>query len=116
MKIAMIGSQDFKSLEKVAEKLRETQKNKWYPQFRVISGGAPGVDQEVEKWCKEHGVDIEVIRPIKPYIGAYYLYRDVEIAIKCDRMTAFWNGVSRGTKFTIDYARARGKEVKVIRE
>jgi len=32
----------------------------------------------------------------------------------CDEVLAFWNGKSRGTKFTIDYAKARGLKVNII--
>jgi hypothetical protein len=35
----------------------------------------------------------------------------------CETVIAFWDGVSRGTKFTIDYADAREKEViKIIKK
>lgn len=33
---------------------------------------------------------------------------------ECDCLLAFWDGRSRGTKFTIDYAKAKGKPVKVV--
>ena len=33
----------------------------------------------------------------------------------CDKIIAFWNGESRGTKFTYEYAQKRGKDVKVFK-
>ena len=116
MKIAIIGSRNFKNLEKIGERLGELQVVYGVLGFTVISGGALGVDQEVEELCKANNIQIETIHPVHPSIKAHYLYRNIEILTKADKIIAFWDGVSRGTKFTIDYAKARGKSVEVIRE
>ena len=81
----------------------------------VIHGGAPGADTLVSNWCKKVGVNQDIIRPIDETNKMNYLYRNIEIISHCDVMLAFWDGKSRGTKFTIDYATARGKEVKVVK-
>jgi hypothetical protein len=81
----------------------------------IIHGGARGADELVSNWCKKAGVNQDIIRPIDETNKLNYLFRNIEIISHVDQLIAYWDGKSRGTKFTIDYARARGKEVKVIR-
>ncbi len=80
----------------------------------IISGGARGVDKFAEEYAKELNIPIEIIRPINPANKLDYLFRNIEIITKADLIIAFWDEKSRGTKFVIDYAKARGKEVKII--
>lgn len=40
--------------------------------------------------------------------------RNSEIVESCDRVVAFWTGISNGTRDTIEKARAAGKKVQVI--
>jgi hypothetical protein len=83
----------------------------------IIHGGAPGVDTFAENWCKSNSCKSRVFRPVKGHIRSYYLHRNAEMVALCETVIAFWDGVSRGTKFTIDYADAREKEViKIIKK
>ncbi len=54
------------------------------------------------------------MKAIHPEKREYYLHRNAEMVGMCDRVIAFWDGVSRGTKFTIDYAKARNLDVKIF--
>ena len=81
----------------------------------IIHGGAKGVDTTVEIKCKEIGVPTIIIRPINPSIKEHYLRRNAEMIGMCDEVVAFWDGESRGTKFTIDYAKKRSKRVTIVR-
>lgn len=40
--------------------------------------------------------------------------RNILIVNESDLIVAIWNGKSKGTKFTIDYARKMNKEVRVF--
>ena len=80
----------------------------------IIHGGAIGADELVDGFAYMAGINREVIRPISVSNKIDYLFRNVEIVAKSDKILAFWDGKSSGTKFTIDYAKSRGKEVKVI--
>jgi hypothetical protein len=112
MKIAIIGSRELpeewiiNNIYPVISNLKQGTK--------VISGGAIGVDAYVEKLCRDFNIPIVIIRPINPANKIDYLYRNVEIITKADKLIAFWDGKSKGTKFVIDYANARNKEVEVI--
>jgi len=122
MKIGITGSRDFKNLRKVNyeldKTLRELDKFEYNikDKLTIITGGAPGVDERAINWCLENNVWFENIRPINVMDKYSYLFRNVEIVTMSDHIIAFWNGTSRGTKFTMDYANARGKKVLVIRD
>ena len=80
----------------------------------VIHGGAPGVDMIAEEWCEYNKVQTKVVRPIHKNQSIYYLHRNAEMIGICDKVIAFWDNKSRGTQFTIDYARERGVPVEVL--
>jgi len=80
----------------------------------VIQGGADGVDSLVLDWCNKFckkDISWLTFEPIKKYNPNYYLHRNAEMIGLCDRVIAIWDGKSRGTKFTIDYAKARHKPI-----
>ena len=112
MNIAVIGSRDFKDRELVEKKLAKELTN---INVEVITGGARGVDIWVEEFCKKNCTPYKIIRPRNPSNKLDYLFRNVEIITLADKIIAFWDGKSKGTKFVIDYAKARGKDIEVIK-
>ncbi len=75
----------------------------------VIQGGADGVDDIALDWCndkRKENINFNTLRPINNK-GVYYLHRNAEMIGMCDRVVAIWDGKSRGTDFTIRYAKAR---------
>ena len=118
MNVAVVGSRNFKELYKVDGYLNDLKQflllNNPDEPLHIITGGAFGVDKRAEAWCKKNTTCCQVIRPIKP-TPAYFLYRNVEILTKADRVVAFWDGRSGGTKFVIDYCKARYIPLEVVR-
>jgi len=114
MKIAIIGSREGFTYGEVMPKLNKYYNSNNPKENCFITGGARGVDKIVELYAKELGIPIEIIRPINPSNKMDYLFRNVEIITKADKIIVFWNGYSKGTKFVIDYAKARNKELVVI--
>ena len=115
MKIAIIGSRDLKE-EWILPKLnllRELQFK--YKDLLIISGGARGVDTCVRNYCNTWKIPFKEIKPINPSSILDYLFRNVEIITLADKVIALWNGKSKGTKFVIDYAKSRNKEIKIIK-
>ncbi len=82
----------------------------------VLHGGASGVDSIVQAFCNEHNFSTAIFKPIYPSKKEYYLHRNAEMVGACDRVIAIWDGESRGTDFTIRYAKARKLDVKVFKE
>lgn len=81
----------------------------------IISGGAAGVDSYAREYAEKNGIPIvEYLPEYRRYGRKAPLMRYIEIVDNCDFLLAFWNGTSRGTKFTIDYAERRGVPFKVI--
>lgn len=83
---------------------------------KIVSGGAKGIDQCAEDYAREHDLELMVIRPdykAYPYKVAP-LMRNKDIVNECDILLAIWDGKSKGTKYTMDYARKTGKEVRLF--
>lgn len=112
MKILITGSRKFKDYNLIFDTLRKELKEGDI----IIHGGAIGVDDIAKMYSEENNVTQVIIRPIYPNKKEYYLHRNAEMIGMCDRVIAFWDGDSRGTEFTIRYARARKLDVKVIKE
>ena len=70
----------------------------------VIHGGASGVDSFAEDWCIKNNVPSDVVRPKDASKKIDYLFRNCIMIGKADTIVCFWNGSSKGTKFTYDYA------------
>jgi len=111
MKILICGSRkitDFKKIFIELDKLINKNKD------IIIHGGAIGVDSIAGMYCHEKKIKEVIIKPIYPYIKDYYLHRNAEMVGMADKVIAFWDGTSKGTWFTFNYAKERGKDVKVI--
>lgn len=109
--LAVIGSRtfaNFKMLEKVlAEYIGCVSK--------LVSGGADGADKMGARWARKKGIETEIFEPNhKKYKHAYH-HRNRLIAESCTLLIAFWDGRSTGTKYTIEYARRLGREVRIVK-
>lgn len=81
----------------------------------IISGGADGTDTLAEKYADKRKISKLILRPqYKLYRRGAPLKRNDRMVELCDKALVFWDGVSRGTKHTIDYAQNLGKPVEVI--
>ncbi len=89
-------------------------KNQYGKDLLIINGGARGVDSFVKGYCDTWKIPIKIIRPIDPANKLDYLFRNIEIITYAHKIIAFWDGKSKGTKFVIDYAKKRGKNIEVI--
>jgi hypothetical protein len=113
MKIAVIGSRDDFFQEDVDNILKNKVDTK---NDCLISGGARGVDDYAEQFFRAFNLNCEIIKPINPSNKLDYLFRNIEIITKADKIIAFWNGYSKGTEFVINYAKARNKDIEIIRK
>ena len=107
MKLAIIGSRHIKDfdLELVVPKTVTC----------IISGGAAGIDTIARVYAQKHNIELIEFFP------EYYLYgrsapiiRNKLIAQEADAVLAIWDGVSKGTAFTISFAKKIGKPVTII--
>ena len=116
MKIAIVGSRNFRDLKLVRDYLVEHVAGKG----TVVTGGARGVDEVALRVCINIGVPVLVIPPPGPaqaHHGSYAqgcAIRNRWIVKEADRVVAFWDGSSKGTAMTIGMAREAGTPVVVI--
>ncbi|MGN0181889.1 MAG: hypothetical protein ACI4DP_05700 [Candidatus Ornithomonoglobus sp.] len=81
----------------------------------IISGGAKGVDALAERYAEKHRINKLIIYPkYEKYGKAAPIKRNKEMIDLADHILAFWDGTSKGTKSSIDYAIKKGKKIDVI--
>ena len=81
----------------------------------IVSGGAKGADTYAKEYAIKNNIPIiEFLPDYRKYGRKAPLLRNLQIVDNCDFLLAFWDGISRGTKFTIDYAEKRGVPLKIV--
>ena len=81
----------------------------------IISGGAAGVDTLAEKYADKKGISKLILKPdYKRYGKAAPIIRNKMMVDLCDALIVIWDGKSKGTKHTIDYAQKVGKPLTII--
>jgi YspA, cpYpsA-related SLOG family len=110
LRVAIVGSRGYSDLASVREYVRKLP-----TVTTVVSGGAEGVDREAVEtanWC---GLAWHVfIADWTKHGKSAGAKRNAEIVAYCDRLVAFWDGRSKGTKITIDMAKRAGKQCEII--
>ena len=82
----------------------------------VVSGGAAGVDSDAAEWAKARGIPLtELLPEYKRYGRVAPLKRNEEIAKYADEALVFWDGVSKGTLYTINCFKKLGKTVHIVK-
>ncbi len=81
----------------------------------IISGGAGGVDTVAEKYADEHRMSKLILRPqYGLYKKGATLKRNDKMVDIADKVLVVWDGISKGTKHTLEYARKNNKETVVV--
>lgn len=110
MKIAIIGSRNLSlTIDQVYNEVR-----KFRPTM-IVSGGARGIDTIAKSMAYAHNIQmIEFLPNYKEYGKSAPFVRNRQIVENSDVVVGFWDGQSKGTKYTLDYARKRGKKVIIF--
>ena len=107
MKLLVVGSRSIK----------EVDLSRYIPKEAtvIISGGADGVDRLAEEYADRHKISKLVLRPdYKKYGKAAPLRRNEIMVDISDLVIVVWDGKSKGTKYTADYAAKKGKDLNII--
>ena len=81
----------------------------------IISGGANGIDSLAEKYADTNRISKLIIRPeYRRYGRAAPIKRNEIMVDIADSVLVIWDGRSRGTQSTIEYAKKKNKPVTVI--
>lgn len=107
MKLAIIGSRNL-HVENLSDYIPEGV-------TEIISGGAHGIDSCAREFAVQNGIRLtEFLPDYRRYGRGAPLKRNILIVDTTDEVLAFWDGNSRGTAYTISYAREKSKNVRVI--
>jgi hypothetical protein len=116
-KIAVIGSRGYNNKDRV---FRVLDANRHQIKAIVSGGCKDSADELAHEWCKKTGV------PILIFYAAWYdtetglldrgagFRRNWDIIRQCDKVLAFWDQKSNGTRHSIEIARSLNKTVKII--
>lgn len=81
----------------------------------IISGGAQGIDLLAEIFADKKKISKLILRPKYNLYGrAAPLKRNEEMVDIADGVLIIWDGKSKGTLHTINYARKKSKILKII--
>ena len=107
MKLLIVGSRSITNFDLEAYITPETE--------HIISGGANGVDTLAEEYADKHRISKLIMRPAYAHYGkGAPLKRNEEMVKLADAVLVIWDGKSRGTKYTADFARKEGKKVTAV--
>lgn len=113
MKIAIIGSRECSNINLEQEIIKRFN---IVTNDTIISGGARGIDTIAAMYARKHGMKLIEFRPDYATYGRGATFvRNRMIVDVADVVLAFWNGTSRGTKYTIEYAKKKYVPVIIIR-
>lgn len=108
--VAVVGSRGFQDLDMVREYVRGLPLG-----VEVVSGGARGVDTVAEETALACGLHMKSF-PAEwgKHGGAAGYIRNHDIVKRADRVVAFWDGESKGTKSTIEIAMKAQKPLDIF--
>ena len=107
MKVAVIGSRGIK-LDNLGDYLPDDL-------TEIVSGGAKGVDTTAREYATEHGIKLtEFLPEYSRYKRGAPLKRNIQIAEYADKVLAFWDGKSKGTKYVIDYCTEHNIPIEIM--
>ena len=106
MKLAIIGSRNLSiDISNLVPNNADT----------IISGGASGIDKVAKKFALDNHLEyIEFAPNYKDYGKGSLFIRNRQIIDACDEVLAIWDGTSKGTLYTINYAKKTGKQINLI--
>lgn len=113
VRVAIVGSRNYPQMDKVWTLIERLAKKD--PAVIIVSGGARGVDTVAAAAARIAGLAVEELLPDWTRYGNEAGFeRNTRIVAVADRVIAFWDGASGGTRDTLEKARLLGKPVLVI--
>ncbi len=82
----------------------------------IISGGADGVDSLAEKYADINRISKFVLRPRYDLYGRVAPLKRNEVMVEmADAVLIIWDGQSKGTQYTLKYAKKMNKPVTLVK-
>ena len=81
----------------------------------IISGGAKGVDKIAEEYADKHKISKLILLPDYATYGKFApLKRNEKMVDLADKVLIIWDGKSKGSLYTKNYATSKGKDLTVV--
>lgn len=110
--LAIIGSREFNDYKLLKKHIDTLTSDNKINITKIVSGGAIGADKLGEEYARENKIPIEIFYPNwNKYGKRAGILRNYDIIKNCDLVIAFWNGISKGTKHSIDISKEMEKNV-----
>ncbi|MBV5330762.1 MAG: DUF2493 domain-containing protein [Chlorobium sp.] len=110
MKTAVVGSRNFQDFALLKQILEE------YEISVIVSGGAKGADALGEKYAHENQIPTMIFKPDWKRLGrGAGPARNKTIVENAEFIIAFWDGISKGTKSSINIAKKLNKPLRIVR-
>jgi len=114
MKLAVIGSRTFDNYELLFKVLSNYVAYTNFSLDEIVSGGAKGTDSLAAKYARETRIKLtEFIPDWDRYGKSAGPKRNAQIIQACDECVAFWDGLSPGTKSSINLCKKYNKPVHI---
>ncbi|MHC4835413.1 MAG: SLOG family protein [Planctomycetota bacterium] len=111
MRVAIVGSRGYEPLSDVIEYVRSLPLD-----TVIITGGAQGVDKTAEIEARARGMEVVIHEAQWNLHGrSAGMIRNRLVVDDCDKLAAFWDQESPGTKGVMSMASKAGKLDKVSR-
>lgn len=130
MKLAIVGGRDFDDWKRFCETIDayfcdKTVIGEFIPRFEaVVSGGANGADSLARMWVQERNKGLAADREKTKLVEIFPdwgllgksagIIRNEQIISLSDRVLAFWDSKSPGTKNSLSHAKRMKKDTLII--
>ena len=107
MKMLIVGSRSITDFDLSAYIPKEVD--------TIISGGADGVDSLAEQYADTHRLSKYILRPRYDLYGrAAPIKRNEQMVDISDAVLVIWDGRSKGTQYTLKYAKKSNKQITLV--
>ena len=81
----------------------------------ILTGGADGIDRLAEQYADAHRLSKYILRPCYRIYGrAAPLKRNEQLVDIADAVLGIWDGRSKGTEYTHNYAKKKNRPVTLV--
>lgn len=120
MRLAIIGSRSFNNYDLFEKTIFKNYKIENIKE--IISGGVEGTDSLAEQFAIKYSIPMSIFIPDWDLYGEYGEYGDYAVYMRniliidsSDEVIAFWDGISKGTKHSIELANKAKKKLMIVK-
>jgi hypothetical protein len=119
VRIAVIGTRSFRDWARFSRELEKSIADitaaRGSRNVVIVSGGAEGPDTMARRYAQQNRLRlVEYLPNWSVHAKAAVFVRNRQIVNAAHAVVSFWDGVSRGTKFTMDLAAEKGLPLYVV--